>query len=241
MEKLNENWITENHIDFEYKKYLLLAYLQHVSERFDETKLYPALSELITHYRNLVMLREHKKSLFDSFPEKVSQADFTNFKLVYEKLSEDDKLMQEIESIIEFSIPQLQHYLSEGKKIYDFIESKINIFPVGIQPIHFDAGYLFLRSGNKNETRIYEYQLTIFESAEEKYRAISLQYIQSYEKTIVNTYENIKVDLIRYHHNLPNPATYVIETELLVPLEETLLPLAKRSLVKFISNNNIVH
>ena len=165
MERLNENWITENHIDFEYKKYLLLAYLQHVSERFTETKLYPAFGELVQHYRNLVSLRDQKKNLYDSFPGKLTQADLNQFKLVYEKLSQDDNLMLEIESIIEFSIPQFQHYLAEGKKIYDLIESKINIFPVGIMPIHYDAGYLFLKSGKDRETRVYEYQLTIFYSS----------------------------------------------------------------------------
>ena len=238
MEKLNENWITENHIDFEYKKYLLIGYLQHVSEKFDETKLYPALSELVQHYRNLLLLQEQKNVMFKSFPERISHADFTNFKLVYEKLSEDDKLMKEIESIIEFSIPQFQRFLSEGKKIYDFLESQINIFPVGIMPIHYDAGYMFLRCGKQSETRIYEYQLTIFESSEEKYRAISLHYLQSYEKSLNNTYENIKCDLVLYNRNLPNPSTYVVETDIVLPIEETFLPLAKRTLVRFISQNN---
>ncbi|CAN5367027.1 hypothetical protein BH11BAC2_BH11BAC2_07660 [soil metagenome] len=238
MEKLSENWITENRIDFEYKKYLLLAYLQHVSEKFDETRLYPALGELVQHYRNLVSLRDQKKNLFDSFPEKLSQADFSNFKLVYEKLCEDDKLMQEIETIIEFSIPKFQFYLAEGKKIYDFIESKINIFPVGIMPIHYDAGYLFLRSGSKADTMVYEYQITIFDQPNERYRAISMQFISCYEKTLKNTYENIKYDLLIYNKSLPNPATYVIETDLVLPIEETLLPLAKRSLVKFITTSN---
>jgi hypothetical protein len=239
MEKLNENWITENHIDFEYKKYLLLAYLQHVSEKFEETRLYPALSELVSHYRNVISLRDTRKSLFDSFPGNLTQADFTNFKLVYEKLAEDDKLMQEIESIINFSIPQFEFYLAEGKKIYDFIESQIKIFPVGIMPIHTDAGYLFLRCGEGSDTKVYEYVITIFDQPDERYRAISLQYITSYEKTLRNTYENIKHDLLLYNRNLPNPATYVIESELLVPLEDTFLPLAKRSLVKYLSQGSV--
>jgi hypothetical protein len=239
MEKLNENWITENHIDFEYKKYLLLAYLQHVSEKFEETRLYPALSELVSHYRNVISLRDTRKNLFDSFPGTLTQADFTSFKLVYEKLAEDDKLMQEIESIIEFSIPQFQFYLAEGKKIYDFIESQIKIFPVGIMPIHTDAGYLFLRCGEASDTQVYEYVITIFDQPDERYRAISLQYITSYEKTLRNTYENIKHDLVMYNRNLPNPATYVIESELLVPLEDTFLPLAKRSLVKYLSQGSV--
>lgn len=239
MERLNENWITENHIDFEYKKYLLLAYLQHVSEKFEETRLYPALSELVAHYRNLIALRESKKNLLESFPGTLTQADFTNFKLVYEKLAEDDKLMQEIENIIEFSIPQFEFHLAEGKKIYDFIESQIKIFPVGIMPIHTDSGYLFLQCGTKSETRVYEYLVTIFDQPDERYRAISLQYITSYEKTLRNSYENIKHDLLMYNRMLPNPATYVIESELVVPIEDTFLPLAKRTLVKYLSQTAV--
>lgn len=46
--------------------------------------------------------------------------------------------------------------------------------------------------------------------------------------------KNIKSDLLRYNKNLPNPATYVIESELTLPFEDTLLPLAKRTLVKYL-------
>jgi hypothetical protein len=236
--KLSDNWITEQHIDFEYKKYLLLAYLQHVSERFEEIRLYPALSELVKHYRNLVALRDQKKNLFDAFPEKLTQTDLQHFKLVYEKLCTDDQLMQEIQHIISFSIPQFEQHISEGKKIYDFIESKLNIFPVGIVPLHTDAGYFFIRNGEYPQTYVYEYQITIFDQPNERYRAISVQYINAFENTLRNTYENIKRDLIDFNRQLPNPATYVIESELTLPIDDTLLPLAKRSLVKFLHTIN---
>ena len=55
------------------------------------------------------------------------------------------------------------------------------------------------------------------------------------ERSIVNTYENLKTDLIRNRSELSNPAVYSIETQLSFPVEETLLPIAKRTLVKFIS------
>lgn len=236
MEKqLNDNWLTEKHIDFEYKKYVLLGYLQHVSERFEETRLYPALSELVRHYRNLVSLRDQKQQLYGSFPGKLSHADLQHFKLVYEKLCNDDHLMQELEQIIHFSIPRFEYHLAEGKRIYDIIESKLNIQPVGIVPLHTDAGYLFLKNGDHRETTVYEYQITIFDQPDERYRAISLQYVTTYEKSLRHTYENIKHDLLMYQRHLPNPATYVIESEMTLPLEDTLLPLAKRSLVKYLS------
>lgn len=239
MESLSKNWITESHIDFEYKKYVLLAYLQHVSENFTETKLYPSLSELVGHYSNLLALRDNKKNFYDSLPERATSADFRNFKIIYEKMLEDDQLMQEVESIINFSIPQFEKYLAEGKKIYDFIETRINIYPVGIVPLLINEGYIFLQIGKTHETKIYEYQVTLFENPDEKYRGIYMQYVCSYERTLSNTFENIKADLIRYQKKLPNPATYVIETELVIPLEETFLPLAKRTLMKYVAAQTI--
>jgi hypothetical protein len=52
---------------------------------------------------------------------------------------------------------------------------------------------------------------------------------------MTNTYENIKSELIRNRKDLPNPAVYSIETDLKYPVEETLLPVAKRRLVKFLA------
>jgi hypothetical protein len=52
---------------------------------------------------------------------------------------------------------------------------------------------------------------------------------------MANTYEHIKLDLIKLRTDIQNPAVYSIETALKFPIEETLLPVAKRSLVRYIS------
>jgi hypothetical protein len=235
MQSLSKNWITESHIDFEYKKYVLLAYLQHVSENFEDQRLYPFLSDLVEHYRNILLFRDSKKNLLEQFPSQLKGADFESFKLVYEKLTDDDNLMKEIESIVEFSIPQMQAYLKEGKKLYDFIEENLKIYPVGILPLNSEAGYLLLRDASNPDTRVYEYMITVFEKPDEKFRGIHTEFVGSYERSLTNTFENIKSDLIRYHKNLPNPATFVIETNMMLPLEETFLPLAKRTIVKILA------
>jgi hypothetical protein len=238
MKKLNFDWVTEKRIDFEYKKYVLLAYLKKVSEEFTESKLYPSLSELITHYRNLVELRDSKESLDGSFNGKLLGVDLKQFKLIYEKLLEDDQMMIEIESIVNFSIPKFEEHLSEGKQIYEFIESHINIIPVGIIPMYNQEGYILIKYSPDSETRAYEYQITIFENPEEKYRALSTRYIGSFHQSIGNTIENIKRELISYRKNMPNPATFLIESDLKVPFDEALFPIAKRSFVRFVSLNH---
>ena len=69
MKHLSPNWITEGWIDFEYKKYLLLDYLQDVNRQFDRKKLYPTLSEIISHFQNLLELKEKKSIVSQSFPK----------------------------------------------------------------------------------------------------------------------------------------------------------------------------
>ena len=75
MQKLNDNWITEKHIDFEYKKYVLLAYFQEVSNDFNGVRLYPVLSDLITHYRNTLAFKENKGRIANAFPKRISSID----------------------------------------------------------------------------------------------------------------------------------------------------------------------
>ena len=234
MAQLNKNWITEKLIDFEYKKYILLAYLKEVSNNFVENKLYPSMTELIEHYKLLMAIKENKQSLLDAFPQRMQKLDWERFRISYEKIIQDDKIMSEIENIIDYSLPHFEHYLTEGKNIYDFIEEQLHIYPIGVIPLYPEHGYMFLKDGANADTRVYQYQITIFEQPNEKYRGIHTEYIKSYSKSFSNSFESIKTDLIKEHRNIPNPATFAIETELVFPLEESLLPIAKRALAKHV-------
>src|SRR3982751_5073486 len=69
---LSETWFADGYIDFEQKKYTLLAYLQEINHYFNENKLYPQLADVIFHFNNLVAFRENKKYLQEQFPKKLS-------------------------------------------------------------------------------------------------------------------------------------------------------------------------
>lgn len=80
MGTLSENWLTENLIDFEYKKYVLLGYLQKVKEHFNEQKLYPDFAELIAHYKNLISLKNNATSLESGFKKNIKGIDYEETK-----------------------------------------------------------------------------------------------------------------------------------------------------------------
>jgi len=236
MKQLSETWFAEGYIDFELKKYTLLAYLQEVNKYFNENKLYPQLGDVIFHYNNIVAFRENKKFLQEHFPKKLSGIQMEKLQILYEQMIQDDELMQELEDIIHYSAGKMKGIIHNGTEIYEFVEEKITITPVGIIPLDIQEGYFFLSSGNVKSTNVYHYRLSIFEKHDEKFRSIKTSYIDIWQRSIGNTYEHIKSDLIRHRNELPNPAVYSIETELTFPVNETLLPVAKRSLVKYISS-----
>src|SRR6185295_6044663 len=97
-------------------------------------------------------------------------------------------------------------------------EDKMKINPVGIIPLEQNEGYFFLGKTTTRDTRVYYYRLSIFEKHDERYRSIKTEFINSW-----------------YRSMLPNPAVYAIESELVYPVDETLLPIAKRSLVRYLT------
>ncbi len=234
MERLNKDWITEKHIDFEYKKYVLLAYLQYVSGCFKTVKLYPAFADLIEHYKTAKSIKENKFELSSHFPQRIKGISNEEFKFQYEKMVNDDKLMSELESILDFSILKFAGSLNEGKQIYDFLENEIQLLPVGLLPIDASTGYLFLKNGSAH-TQVYCFTITLFEQPDATWRGINTQFIRTYTSGIMHTYDAIKSELIGENRALPNPAVFAAETGLYIPVNETFLPIAKRMLVREIS------
>jgi hypothetical protein len=235
MEKLPNDWLTQGLIDFEYKKYVLLAYLQTVRSSFNRVELYPFLGDLVFHYRNLIAVKENQKLIRESFPKEISLEDFQKLELTYRQMIEDDAVMSELESIIEFAIPQIKDSLNEGSVIYEYVESKCEISPVGVTPLYANEGYLFVTQPPEKETSVYRYQVSIFNDSQEQLRSLNTQFVDRVEKSLVNTYESIKLDLIRKYQDMPNPATFLILSRMKFPLSETLMPVAKRLFVKHIS------
>lgn len=231
---LSETWFLDGYIDFELQKYRLLAYLQEVNKHFDATRLYPQLGDVIFHYRNLEDFRKNKQLLQNQFPKQLDSVNAEQLELVYKKMLEDDSLMAELEQIVNFGIENMKTTIDSGTKIYELVENHLHIEPVGIIPLYKNEGYLLLHFYNQHEVKAYTYTISVLRHSNANYTAVKLDYVDSYKKNISISYNSIKTQLVRSISTLPNPAVYYIESDLAVPLNETLLPIAKRTLVRHI-------
>lgn len=237
MTQLKHDWLTEGIIDFEYKKYILLAYIKDIKSKFNQSQLYPFLSDLIFHYSNLIKIRDSKKLIYENFPQSVSREDFEKLQLSYRKIIEDDDTMNEIEEIISYAIPVITSTIDEGKELYEFVEENLEVSPIGLTPIYKQEGYIFLTKDMTRDISIYRYNVSVFENSNEKFRGISTTFITNDSYNFSRTFENIKLDLAKRYRELPNPASYLIVSKLTFPERETILPVAKRMLIRYVSDN----
>ncbi len=233
--KLSDTWFIEGYIDFELQKYKLLAYLKEVNSYFNTNKLYPQLGDVIFHYNNLVSFRENKKLIQDNFPKELDSINTQKLELLYKQMLNDDETMHELERIVTYAADELKSTIHNGTEIYDMIESRIKIEPVGILPIYKDEGYALLTCNPGSEIKAYYYTVKLFEHYNARYKAIQVNYIDSWTHSFINTFAQIKKELLRTYKALPNPAVYSIESGFQIPFTETYLPIAKRMLVKHIT------
>jgi hypothetical protein len=227
MPPLASDWVTQGLIDFEYKKYLLLAYLKDVAAHFDEDKLYPLLSDLVAHFRNLDALKKRQEETAEQFPKRLSKLDLEAMTIDYERMVQDGGCMETIRQIVDFAIPRIQTELGRGKELYDRVEAQMRIEPIGIVPVDTNDGYFFLHSEQETETRVYRYTISLFEHGEARYRGIRTRELHRRKLSLIQTFEAIKLDLVQRFRERPNPATWLVQSNLYWPVQETFLSLVR--------------
>ena len=164
MMNLSETWFVEGNIDFESKKYLLMAYLQQISTQFNEQKLYPHLADAIFHYNNIVAFKENKRFLQQQFPKRLTGIQIQKLEILYEEMIADDELMSELEDITLYASHKIKKTIDIGTEIYHQVEENLSITPIGILPLQNTEGYFLLSHAGYRYTRVYHYYLSILGS-----------------------------------------------------------------------------
>ena len=231
-ERLSPNWFAEGTIDLEYKRYVLLAYLKQVDDAYRALKLYPHLSEVIGHHRTLLGFAAQKEQLAHKLARHLVGIDLQNLALLYARAEDDPAILQELDAVVAYALPMLEAYLLKGREIYDYVEQNLQLYPIGVVPLYTQEGYLLIRIGNNRTVSAYRFRVSSFYGGEEKRKGIAVHYVTNYSATLTQGYEQMKRALIATEPELPNPATYALESELAFPRHETLLPIAKRRLLQ---------
>lgn len=231
MGTLSENWITEHLLDFEYKKYMLLGYLQQVKKHFNEQKLYPDFAELIAHYKNLIELKSNTFSIENKFKKNLKGFDFENMKLVYDDIT-DSELLEELKLIISFSEPLMAKEIHIGKSIFDYAEDHIIAEHIGILPLYKTEGFFLLAPYQSKQVQVYSYQFSKINLLQQEVYGLTTNFFSTYTISLGKPVDKLKHEIIASNPDFPNPPVYLFKAKAELPKDETFLPVAKRLLYK---------
>jgi hypothetical protein len=223
--------------DWEINQYRILGGIKEFSSDFDHKKIYPALAKLIEISSSLEQIKNQEKNLKSKFPKQIEGFDINEQKIIFnsrEYLSPDIEFLFKL---IDWALPHLKAAIEEGIILFEFVEKNIDIEQVGILPIYKDEGYFMITDNIASELQIHRYECSLFSSGSEKYRALKTELVKSEKHSFIRRSPDvIKHELIKERHDLPNPATFVSDTDLDFPFTETIFPVAKRKLIAQITS-----
>ena len=234
--KLKEYWYSDGWIDYEYKKYTLLAYLQQADVFFKQSKIYPVLSELIKHYNHLNHYKSKKDKLENKLNKEIESIDLKKMKIIFKQQHFSDKFIHKIMKIVDFAQAEIKKSIEHGEEIHQHINSKMIFDTVGLIPFYNKEGYLIISRENDNDLKIYRYQYSYIQQENDLYHNLKTNEVQLKFNILSNSLSNVKLQLIKRFKDLPNPATYSLHSHLNISFKHSILPIAKRWLIKEIAS-----
>ncbi|MEO8400161.1 MAG: hypothetical protein ABI550_10190 [Ignavibacteriaceae bacterium] len=226
-----ENFISSE-IDFELNQYKVLDGLKSCRLEFNKKKIYPSLSNLISLVNQLHEIINQKSNLEVSFPKIIKEYDIKNKKIIFEKTEKINANIEFLFNLIEWSLPKIKEVIEEGLVVYEFVEKNLDVKQVGVVPLYKSEGYFIIPDNIESILQIHQFECSLFSSDKEKYRTLKTKFIKTLEHALIEeSPESIKIELIKEFEILPNPATFICETDLDFPFSETIFPIAKRKLM----------
>lgn len=233
--RLSLNLFTKVQDDVEKRQYIILAELKKISEQFQYYKVYPYLSELVELRNTLKDITDRLADLRSKFPKRIGRIDWVNKTIEHEVVFVNGTDLTAVVELIDWTLPHIEKVIHEGIAIHEYVEKELLVEHVGILPNYREEGYFFVPDNQKKKLNLFQFEISIFQSSEDKYRSLKTKFLKGITQGRAKLSPgSIKMDLIREQRQLPNPATYSIDTSLDFPFTPTILPVAKRKLMQTI-------
>ncbi len=219
--------------DMESAQYRILSSLQGARRAFSKNIIYPHLSDLVNLYETLQNILHRLSDFRDAAPGVITGLDPETLSLQLEKPDFDPAQFGPVEELIEWALPLMQEAIEEGRTIFEFVDENLHLEEVGLVPSYVEEGYLLVPDSGSFRLHVLQYHLSIFERADERYRSLRTTVIKTIDQSsLSSSLSSVKLRLLDEYPEFPNPATYYVDSQIAFPFESTILPIAKRKLMR---------
>ena len=222
-------------VDKESSQYRILHALQNIRSQYASNCIYPALGNLIKLADELKEINKSAEQLKENLPRNAQKVDLDKKQILFALDEAQLDHWHNVEEVIDWALPLIGDAIEEGKTIYEFVDENLSLEIVGILPTYLAEGYCFIPDNEFDIVHLVKYEISIFTHADEKYRSLKTKVLESMpQQGLLRASAKLKSDLIAKYRDLPNPATYRINTSLDFSFHNTILPVAKRKLIQSI-------
>lgn len=217
--------------DWELNQYKILGGIKLYRDEFRNNKIYPALDDLLKLNTLLENLLNQNYNLPDSFDKKIGDLNVNNKELFIDSFEKNISDQQFFFELVQWSLPHIKEVIDEGIVLYDFVERNINFIQLGVLPLSKDEGYFVIPDNNEEMIQVHRFKCTLYSSNGTRSGVLNTRYLQSLDKTFLSTPESINHYLINTYIDYSNHATFICQTDLDFPFNESMFPVAKRKLM----------
>lgn len=220
MAMFKNNWLSSHWVDFEYKKYTLLGYLQQVEAKYRQQKVYPYLTILQDELQDISLINE----MLDKQRQSDIQTEFSD-----NATTTPESVLDELYKITRFAQPKIAACLNNGKELEALVSDTLQFLPVGVLPVQKQEGYLIFQ--HEEQLRIYQYQLRLVTPGKDNdihSTHLKTWLIDTQVRSRYSVLSDLKHNLIKANRDLPNPATFAVISSLQLPYPETLVPIGRK-------------
>ena len=238
MERISIESFFTSETDLETNQYRILGGIREVCKDFTKKKIYPSLAALIKLKQSIDKIKEERNNLNEKLPKRIKGFDIKAQKVIYEPAGDvnHNHNIEEVFNLIDWALPNINNAIEEGIILFDFVDKNISLGQVGILPMYKDEGYFMVTDNAAFELQVHRYESTLFSSGNENYRSLKTEFVKSERQVIIRrSPESIKHELIKERKDLPNPATFLFDSDLDFPFTETIFPVVKRKLISHIA------
>ena len=229
-------------IDVESFRYPVLGFLQKALIAFRHFTLYGYYSELTRARENLIEILQFLKEIESSQTWSAVKLDSVTLNMLRDISSISNSRHVFLKEQVLWMLDELDRVLFEGYQLAEFIRDNITVHTVGCTPESFRSGYWILNSIDQPCMWTYSYSvdrvyvLTLEDYTSPSY-SIKTRCVGVYGKS--ESFLSVKDRLVRKHFSVSVPMVYCVESGVEAPLEETIVPIAKRLLLGMVRTQSL--
>lgn len=224
------SWLTDEPIDYELKKYKMLAILSRMRADLQYNSVWPVIQyvenqlDLLYHTKYEIEIKEEKNKI-------AKDIDFINFEIIYEVVNNiaisNNKI---IDDIIDDAILEFGELYMESRELWRSIESQMSLTWIPKKPGLLNRGYLIVPF---EDGMCYVYEFEKPTKAINSWRMIELTFVKSF-----NYSSNNIIEFCDAFQNKENSIMFcrIFIKNKGIPLDTAIIPISKQILFNAFSH-----